>query len=90
MGSDLVFAANMQDFWWRSIVQVVVFGIFSVLVSFAYYGSFGKVSFVLSLATGLLCGVVLVVEAELFAILLIFMCFGAYTVYEIEEAQTNV
>lgn len=90
LGSDLVFAANMQDFWWRSIVQVVVFGIFSVLVSFAYYGSFGKVSFVLSLATGILCGVVLVVEAELFAMLLIFMCFGAYTVYEIEETQTNV
>lgn len=90
LGSDLVFAANMQDFWWRPIVQIFVLGIFSVLISLAYYGKLGRVSFVLSLATGILCGIVLVIEAELYAMLLIFLCFGAYTIYEIEEAPANV
>lgn len=90
LGSDLVFAANMQDFWWRPIVQIVVFGIFSVLISLAYYGRPGKVSFVLSLAAGVLCGTVLVVEAELYAVLLVVLCFGAYTFYEIEEVPANV
>ena len=83
-------AANMQDFWWRPIVQLVVFGIFPVLISFAYYGKLGRVSFILSLASGILCGAILVIEAEFYATLLIFLCFGAYTIYEIEEAPANV
>ena len=89
-GSDLVFAVNMQQLWWRPIIQVVVISILSVLISLAYYGRLGKLSFVLSLATGIFCGVLLVTVSELYAIHLILLCYGAYTIYEIEEAPDNV
>lgn len=90
LGADTIFSANMEDFWWRPILQVVVFGLFSVLISLAYYGRQGLVSLVLNLASGVLCGVVLVEEPEFYPMLLIFLCFGAYTTYEIEEVPANV
>lgn len=90
MGSDLIFAANMEDFWWRPIVQVLMFGIYEVLISLAYYGSLGKASMILSLATGLASGFTLTSQTELFAVILIIFCFGAFTIYEIEEVRQHV
>lgn len=90
MGSDLIFAANMEDFWWRPIVQVLMFGIYAVLISLAYYGSLGKASMILSLATGLVSGFTLTSQTELFAVILIIFCFGAFTIYEIEEVRQHV
>lgn len=90
MGSDLIFAANMEDFWWRPIVQVLVFGIYAVLISLAYYGSLGKLSALLSLVSGVACGFLLTTQTEVYAVVLVLLCFGAYTVYEVEEVRQNV
>lgn len=89
-GNDLVFSIGSANFWWRSVIQVVLFGLYSVLISVAYYGKPGVLSLLLSAAGGLFTGFMLCMDMEFYPALLIILCLGAFTVYEIEEAKPNV
>lgn len=89
-GSRLVFTYDYTDFWWRPVIQVVLLGLYSVLISVAYYGKPGVLSLLLSLAAGLFTGLILSMGLEFYPALLIILCFGAFTVYEIEEVKPNV
>ena len=89
-GGDMVFTGMHTYFWWRPVIQVVLLGLYSVLISVAYYGKPGILSLLLSLAAGGFTGFMLYQGMEFYPALLIILCLGAFTEYEIEEVQADV
>ncbi len=90
MGSDMLFVQSEQSFWWRPVVSIVIFALYSVLLSVAYYGMPGILSLILSLATGALTGWMAETNATMALLPLVLLCLTAYTVYEIREGTQNV
>lgn len=90
MGSDVVFGSDNQGYWWRAVTQIVMFTLYSVLLSVAYYGKPGIPSLILSLAAGALTGWVAGIDVNLMGFVLAILCLSAYTVYEVGEGPQNV
>ena len=89
MGSDLIFDTADDSLWWRPVIQIVVFALYALLISIAYYGKTGVVSVVLSLATGAATGWV-ITHSAMWYIILLTVCLTAFTILETEEVPEHV
>ena len=88
-GSNLIFDTSDFSFWWQPLIQSVVFSLYSLLISIAYYGKTGLLSAGLNLAVGAAAGFSIRCDEALYVSLLL-VCLSAFVILETEEVEKDV
>lgn len=82
LGTDLMLWNNSPHYWWRILAGVLGCSLYAAVAGLVYYRQAGR-RLAVQLAAGAGTGAVLLAFPEAGLALLVLVCLGAYTTYEI-------